>query len=39
MDDPERSGGLAAAEDLSATVRAILGHLCEGACHTYGAVL
>ena len=39
MDDPERGGGLAAAATLSPAVRAILRHLCEGACHAYGAVL
>ncbi len=38
MDQPDRSP-VTTVEILSPTVREIIQHLCEGECHTYGAVL
>ena len=39
MDDRERAGLLESTEIMSETVRRIIAHLCQGACHTYGAVI
>ena len=39
MAELERIGALDTAEILSPTVREIIAHLCQGECHTYGAVL
>lgn len=39
MADSDHVGALATAEGLSATVREILRHLCDGRCRAYGAVV